>query len=65
MPADNNGSKRGIRLIKLRQKVSGRLRTLSGARQFCAIEAAWPPPPSMARMGTLVQEQLIVEYYLK
>ncbi|MFZ5852559.1 MAG: IS66 family transposase [Actinomycetota bacterium] len=37
IPADNNGSERDIRMIKLRQKVSGCLRTLTGARQFRAI----------------------------
>ena len=36
-PPDNNGSERDIRMAKLRQKVSGSLRTLTGARQFCAI----------------------------
>jgi hypothetical protein len=38
-PPDNNGSKRDIRIAKLRQKVSGCLRTLTGARQFCAIRS--------------------------
>jgi transposase len=37
IPPDNNGSERDIRMIKLRQKISGCLRTLAGATQFCAI----------------------------
>jgi transposase len=36
---DNSGSERDIRMIKLRRKVSGCLRTLTGARQFCAIRS--------------------------
>ena len=39
IPPDNNGSERDIRMIKLRQMVSGCLRTLTGARQFCAIRS--------------------------
>ena len=39
IPPDNNGSERDIRVIKLRQKVSGCLRTLTGAAQFCAIRS--------------------------
>lgn len=38
-PPDNNGSERDIRMAKLRQKISGSLRTLTGARQFCAIRS--------------------------
>jgi hypothetical protein len=39
IPPDNKASERDIRMIKLRQKVSGCLRTLAGARQFCAIRS--------------------------
>ena len=38
-PPDNNGRERDIRMAKLRQKISGCLRTMTSARQFCAIRS--------------------------
>jgi hypothetical protein len=41
-PPDNNGTGCDIRMARLKQKVSGCLRTMTGARQSCAIRSYLP-----------------------
>jgi hypothetical protein len=39
VPWDNNAAEREIRMAKLRQKVSGSMRTLTGARHFAILRS--------------------------
>ena len=38
-PFDNNAAEREVRMVKIRQKISGTMRTLTGAEHFCHLRS--------------------------
>jgi hypothetical protein len=56
VPADNNGSERAIRNVKVKQKISGQFRSFRGAQNFVIIRAV---------IDTLIKQSLQVLPHLK
>ena len=55
---DNNFAERDIRLVKIRQKISGSLRTLTGAQHFDAIRS-YPATATAGKNNINIYQALV------